>query len=184
MVGIVGGAAVARLLEANATIEELDISRNTIGDAGSIALIEGLSRNQRLVELDLRQCNVGSKGAERIGCMLKTNSHLERLDLQGNSITEKGFGYLAEGLSCNTTLLEMYLAYNHGIPAILQTRIGVYLAANRFLHRYRYRSRELFPVSPFLLSIMLAQVSNHPAVLYILVREHTPDLLAAASSLE
>jgi Ran GTPase-activating protein (RanGAP) involved in mRNA processing and transport len=89
MVGSEGAAAVGRLLEANATIEELSLSHNTIGDAGSIALVNGLARNQRLVELNLRECGIGDDGAKRIGRALKTNIHLERLDLRVNAITEK-----------------------------------------------------------------------------------------------
>jgi hypothetical protein len=180
-----GAAAVGRLLEENATIEELDLSFNEIDDAGCIALVDGLSRNQGLRVLNLKGCQVSNEGAKQIGLTLKSNSHLERLNLNyNNNITEEGLEALIDGLSCNTTLLEMNLELddddlNDDIPASLPTRIDVYLAANRLLHRHR--SRETFPVSPFLLSLILARVSDHPAVLYLFVREHIPDLLASSA---
>jgi hypothetical protein len=184
--GSEGVAAVVRLLEANATIEELDISSNNIGDAGCIALVKGLLRNQGLRVLNLGLCQVANDGVKQIGRTLKTNSHLERLVLLGNDITEEGLEALLDGLSCNTTLLEMatlhtYVHDDFILPVPLTSRIEVYLAANRFLRRYR--SREPATVSPFLLSIMLAQVSNHPAVHYLLTREHIPDLLASSTAI-
>jgi Ran GTPase-activating protein (RanGAP) involved in mRNA processing and transport len=88
---------VGRLLEANASIEELDISRNNFGDAGCIALVDGLSRNQGLRVLNLEHCNFGDDGAKQIGHMLESNNHIEILDLtinnndNNNNMTKEGF---------------------------------------------------------------------------------------------
>jgi hypothetical protein len=176
MVGSEGAAAVGRLLESNTTIEEINISLNNFGDEGCSVIVDGLSRNQGLRNLNLGCSNVGNDGAKRIGRTLKSNSHLERLDLHLNRITDEGFEALVDGLSCNTTLLEMNLTDNDHIPAFLACRIDNYLEANRLLHRYR--SREPASISPFLLSLILDRVSFHPSVLYFVVRDHIPDLLA------
>jgi Ran GTPase-activating protein (RanGAP) involved in mRNA processing and transport len=175
--GSEGSAALSRLLEANATIEELGIAHNNIGDTGCIALVDGLPRNQGLRMLNLEGCQFGNDGAKRIGRALKTNDHLEKLILEGNHITAEGLEALAEGLSCNTSLLEMDLTEMEN--TVMMPAIEVYLSANRLL--CRYRSREAATISPFLLSIILARVSNHPAVHYLLTREHIPDLLASSS---
>jgi hypothetical protein len=184
MVGRAGVAAVGRLLEANTTIEELDISCNHFGAAGCSALVDGLSRNQGLRVLILERCEVGNDGAKQIGRTLKTNSHLERLMVGGNGITEEGFEALVEGLSSNTTLLEIVLDWDGRDPRFpvsvtLANRVEVYLSANRFLRSYR--SRKPAAISPFLLSLILTRVSNHPAAHYMLTREHIPDLLASSA---
>jgi hypothetical protein len=100
-----------------------------------------------------------------------------------SDIRAKGFTALVEGLSCYLTLLEMdmEMASNRAIPASLVPRIYGCFTANRFLHRYRYRSREQepAPISTFIMSHILARVSSHPAVLYLFVRVHIPALLAS-----
>jgi Ran GTPase-activating protein (RanGAP) involved in mRNA processing and transport len=179
-IGTNGAAAVGRLLEANATIEELDISHNYFDnyfdEAGCSALADGLSHNQGLRNLNLQNCSVHSEGAKRIGLTLKSNSHLERLNLLRNSITKEGFEALAEGLSCNTTLLHLGLdRYDRWLLAV-PSSINVCLAANRMLHGLR--SQEPGSIRPFLLPLILARVSSHPAALDIFLREHFPDLLA------
>jgi hypothetical protein len=134
----------------------------------------------------LFDCNFGNEGAKRIGLTLKSNSHLERLDLCEhlwcNIITEEGYKALAEGLSSNVTLLELELEGNDDdLPAVLQSKMNVYLDANNF--RMQYLSREPASPSPLLLSLILDRVSIHPAVLYFFVREHIPGLLASASAM-
>jgi Ran GTPase-activating protein (RanGAP) involved in mRNA processing and transport len=188
MVGSQGAAAVARLLESNATIEELGLSNNKIGDDGCIALADGLSRNQGLRVLSLRLCQVGNEGAEQFGLTMKFNDHIERLDLGANLITEEGFVALAEGLSCNTTLLDLDLSRDYvghinedyHLTETLASWIGSYLSANRLLHRYRSRGTAI--VSPFLLSIILARVAEHPAVHNMFTREYIPGLVASSSA--
>jgi Leucine-rich repeat (LRR) protein len=177
-----GAAALGRLLEANATIEELDISNNIFEDTGCIALADCLTRSQGLRVLNLRGCRVLRSGVgKRIGRALTTNIHLEMLDLRFNNITEEDFTALAEGLSCNTTLLQLprNRRYDRGGTMEVPSSIDDYLAANRVLHRFR--SREPATFSPFLLSIILARVSCHPAVLYLFVRDHIPDLIASSA---
>jgi hypothetical protein len=83
------------------------------------------------------------------------------------------------------TLLQLdlngYYA-GHLLSATQRAKMNGYLTANRVLDRYR--SREPATVYPFLLSIMLAQVSNHPTVLYLFTREHIPDLLASSTGMQ
>jgi hypothetical protein len=189
MVGSEGVAIVGRLFEANATIEELNISHNDIGNARCIALVNGLlSRNRCIRVLRLDGCGFDHEGGLQSEDLFKRMELLKSSTFHGMTLVKPGCIALADGLSQNQGLRK---------PGIRNCRIGMatkeqsesaahsnpttiwrgwIFTADRLLHRYR--SREPAIVSPFLLSIILARVANHPAVHCVFTREHIPDLLA------
>jgi hypothetical protein len=170
-------ASFGRVLEANTALEVLTLSFNCIGDGGANALALGLRHNASLKSLILRACHIGNSGAVALGHALKTNSSLVRVDLPVNEIRFEGFVALSDGLASNTTLLDLDLAFNTP-PTRLANRIKLYLHANRFLKLYQSR-RPTVAIQPFLWSHIHAQVSGHPAVLYLFVRDNLDLMLAA-----
>jgi Ran GTPase-activating protein (RanGAP) involved in mRNA processing and transport len=171
-IGDDGAAELGRVLSVNATLEVLDLHCNVrIGNDGAVALTDGLVGNKNLKRLDLGRCGIGNKGVAALGEVLKVNKSLEILDLDPKpDIGREGAGELADGLSWNTSLLQLNL------PRRLDTdRIEGYLQANQFIKVYCEREHEAIFYK--LWPLIYAKVSNHPAALYFLLKETNMDEL-------
>eukprot|EP00049_Salpingoeca_infusionum_P005378 m.91519 g.91519 ORF g.91519 m.91519 type:complete len:261 (-) comp12950_c0_seq1:178-960(-) len=118
-------------LKYGATLQELHMSLNAIGDGGAINLAKGLENNKSLLWLSLGQCSIGPEGAASLALVLSTTciadlylhqnmigavgaravsealkqqTTIKRLGLAGNQFGDEGAQYLAQGLAKNTTL--------------------------------------------------------------------------------
>ncbi|CAH3152027.1 unnamed protein product [Porites evermanni] len=110
-------AVIAAVLEANTTLTNLDLSRNSVGPAGAESLATALKTNTTLTNLDLSQNNVGPAGADSLATALKTNTTLTNLDLSQNNVGPAGAESLATALKTNTTLTNLNLSRNNVGPA-------------------------------------------------------------------
>uniref|UniRef100_A0A3Q1FUM6 NACHT, LRR and PYD domains-containing protein 12-like n=2 Tax=Acanthochromis polyacanthus TaxID=80966 RepID=A0A3Q1FUM6_9TELE len=91
------------------TLQELDLSRNEIGDEGLFQLSEGL-KAARLKMLKLSQCNIEKQGCWDLAAALQENSkHLKVLDLSSNMVGDNGANELFTKFDISRlTKLEMY----------------------------------------------------------------------------
>mmetsp|Transcript_90219 Transcript_90219/g.255723 ORF Transcript_90219/g.255723 Transcript_90219/m.255723 type:complete len:591 (+) Transcript_90219:113-1885(+) len=87
-----GACAVARALAAppNASLGELCLGRNGIGDAGAEAIAAVLGAGSALRRLSLRDNAIGDAGARALAAALSLNGVLEELDLWGNQLSDLG----------------------------------------------------------------------------------------------
>ena len=103
---------LAKMLQANTALKELDLSRNEIGDEGARELAKMLQANTALKELDLSRNEIGHEGAHELAKMLQANTALKELDLSWNGIGHKGACIIAKMLQVNTALKELDLSWN------------------------------------------------------------------------
>lgn len=93
-----GGAAIAKALRENSTLEKLDLSWNKLGMSSALCIGDALRDNNTLLELNLAYNGIKNEGAEAIGAALLLNICLIRLDLSYNGIGANGSIELSVGL--------------------------------------------------------------------------------------
>lgn len=110
-----GGTRIARALPANATLTELKILYNNIGDDGAAALADGLTSNATLTKLTLWHNLIGDEGAAALANGLKRNATLTKLDLGFNKIGDRGAAALADALRVNAVVEKLGLRCNRSV---------------------------------------------------------------------
>ena len=157
-----GGSALARALQLNCTLTDLDLELNAIGASGAATFGEALQTNSTLIQLNLRGNKIGEKGAVALGKAMQSNctlthlnlrsnyinsnegiaaiaralqsscGRLTRLDLCQNDITCSGATAIAEALHTNSSLTHLYLKWNE-IKSPGASAFAKALEANRTL---------------------------------------------------
>eukprot|EP00854_Cymbomonas_tetramitiformis_P011539 gene11539-13635_t len=112
-----GFQAVADLLKLSTCLQELNLSKNSMGPKGALALAEGLAQTSSVKELCLNSnMLVGRKeeahpeseeGMAALGNALRTNQSLATFSLRDNVIGPKGAAAFASGLVDNKTLTTL-----------------------------------------------------------------------------
>ena len=110
--GVGGATAIAEMLTENKTLQQLSVRQYSIGDGGATALAEMLKENRALQHLDVRRNSIGNEGATALAEMLKENRTLQQLDVSRNSIGDGGAIALAEMLKKNSTLQQLDVNWN------------------------------------------------------------------------
>ncbi len=87
----------------------LDVGNSMLGDDGAKNLARGLQHNQTLRELQLYGCKVGNEGAVAIADMLRVNKHLRILNIQNNQIKDPGAINLAKAVE--VTLPSLFVCW-------------------------------------------------------------------------
>jgi Ran GTPase-activating protein (RanGAP) involved in mRNA processing and transport len=106
--------AIARLLYANATIQNLNLSYNSLGYQGAQALVQPLvSANTTLVCLNLTHNDLGPRGAASIATLLAHTTAVRELRLGNNHFGSRGIRVLAPKLTACTSLLHLDVSHNH-----------------------------------------------------------------------
>ena len=103
---------MARALEANTTLTQLDLGRNSIGDEGATQVARALKANSTLTQLHLAENGIGAGGAMQVARALEANTTLMQLNLAVNGIGDEGATQVARALEANTTLMELDLGGN------------------------------------------------------------------------
>ncbi|XP_004347852.1 hypothetical protein CAOG_04027 [Capsaspora owczarzaki ATCC 30864] len=104
---------IAAALKVHATIEDVQLDQNQIGDTGLQAIAEALTVNTTVTHLGLQLNQIGDAGAQALAEALKVSKTLIWLDLNKNQIGDVGAGAIAEALKVNTTTLtELFLGWN------------------------------------------------------------------------
>lgn len=95
-------------------LQELDLSKNEIGDEGVFQLSEGL-KAAPLHTLKLSQCNIEKQGCWDLAAALQDNSKLRVLDLSSNMVGDCGANELFKKF--NITQLRKLEMYHCGLTA-------------------------------------------------------------------
>ena len=97
---------LAAALCKNTTLNDLDLSRNPIGEhvEGMTAVAKSLVENKTMTELNLRDCHISSEGAVELAAALCKNSTLKHLNLNDNPIGVEGASSISDMLQHNTSL--------------------------------------------------------------------------------
>eukprot|EP01012_Entosiphon_sulcatum_P016755 TRINITY_DN21643_c0_g1_i1.p1 TRINITY_DN21643_c0_g1~~TRINITY_DN21643_c0_g1_i1.p1 ORF type:complete len:1049 (-),score=132.01 TRINITY_DN21643_c0_g1_i1:9-3155(-) len=110
--GLVGGKAIATMLQVNNSLTELNFQRNSLKSDSCIALAKALRTNPSVLTLMLRFNEIGDAGAIGLADLLRVNAVLTTLDLGGNCVQSAGGRALAEALRRNSTLRKLNLRSN------------------------------------------------------------------------
>lgn len=110
-IGLTGAKHIAAMLRRNTTLQTLDLVNTDIGAEGLAAVLDALiEENRTLKRLYLGGNAIEATSAERLALLLRANPALTALLFNVNNLGDAGTIALAEGLSANTTLLELGLA--------------------------------------------------------------------------
>uniref|UniRef100_A0A8C2M5F7 NACHT, LRR and PYD domains-containing protein 12 n=1 Tax=Cricetulus griseus TaxID=10029 RepID=A0A8C2M5F7_CRIGR len=105
-------AGIARVLQVNSCLRELDLSFNDLGDRGLWLLGEGLRHPAcRLQKLWLDSCGLTSKAGEDLSSILGTNQSLTELYVTNNALGDTGVRMLCRRLrhpSCKLRVLWLF----------------------------------------------------------------------------
>jgi NLR family CARD domain-containing protein 3 len=114
MIEAEGAQAFGSALRLSYTLQELNLSRNNIGDDGLRVIALGLKENRTsaLRRLDLSWNGIKDGGARLLADMLMDNSVLTYLNLRCNFICDEGIRALAESLPFPLALDELDLVGN------------------------------------------------------------------------
>eukprot|EP00913_Durusdinium_trenchii_P000079 g71.t1 len=116
--GDMAGVALAKLLETNQVLQQLELQGNAIFTVGVQALAEALPKNRSLQHLDLSHNQLGIGGAELLSSGLHQSS-LTSLNLSGNRICGRGAGEVLRATR-NTGVVFLDLARNEIGPQGLE----------------------------------------------------------------
>ena len=112
----IGPATVGALVEylvGSGTLQNLNLSGNSLQSMGMWNLVDGLTRRSFLTSLNLRSTSLGDGGARAIGLSLSsTATKLLRLDIADNNITDVGFAAVVAGMAHNASLQELAVFHN------------------------------------------------------------------------
>ena len=107
-IGDDGIARLATALQANTTMQILDVSGNDgITVNGAKSLGKALSVNSSLEELNIRSTSIGDEGVAHIANALQTNTTMKVLNVSKCGISCKGAESLARALSVNSSLEKL-----------------------------------------------------------------------------
>ena len=96
-------------LKHNSSLKKLNISETTFDQAASEALADMLSHNSTLTELNVIRCGLTPQSCVSMFKALKHNSSLKKLDISGTTFDQAASEALADMLSCNQSLTELYV---------------------------------------------------------------------------
>ena len=108
---------LASALTSCANLREINLNSCGIGDEVAKFLILAVKGHQGLKHLDLQDNNIRHVGCDALSTLLQDPecNSLHHVDLRNNLINDEGVLCIAEGLSKNKTLEELYLDENDNI---------------------------------------------------------------------
>ena len=103
---------LAKVIECNEVLENLNISNNLLGDHGVCIISNSLKHNKTLQTLNISRNDISSDGAKKLAEALvdKENCKLKKLDISENNISGSG---IVSILDSNSTLEELDVSNNN-----------------------------------------------------------------------
>ncbi|GJJ78966.1 hypothetical protein EMPS_11325 [Entomortierella parvispora] len=116
--GIGSVQSLARALEKNETLRELNLARNKLTDKDVSVLCQALAKNKSLQKLDLCLNDFKMQGTQAVADMLagqnqlveETHLGLREVDLSDNDITEEGGKAIGRSLATNKVLQRLRMS--------------------------------------------------------------------------
>ena len=105
--------SIGELLNKNQTLEKLNLSRNNLTDPDVESLLASLSRKTVLKELDLSQNILCDQFAKQMSFVLEKNFVLEKLLINSNQLEVTGLQALLPGLRRTKTLSALNVSWNY-----------------------------------------------------------------------
>jgi hypothetical protein len=109
-IGDEGAKALTPAILASKNLEQLNVGKNGIGATGATTLASALEQNPTLTSLSLRGNHIRDDGARALSGSLLINTKLRVLDLRDNGITADGARLLADCIEKNGELLWLRLS--------------------------------------------------------------------------
>ncbi|XP_072891936.1 ribonuclease inhibitor-like [Hemitrygon akajei] len=111
-----GAEDIASTVNANASLTELDLSGNKLGDSG-VKLVSVALRNPecKIQKLELESVGLTDSGAEDLVSTLRTNPSLTELDLSGNKLGDPGVKLVSVALRNPECKIRKVRLFNVGL---------------------------------------------------------------------
>ena len=113
-----GAISISEIIKINHTLQDLDISRNPIGDEGIAAIARTLD-NASISKLCVYNCNITDTGAKSLAASLKINRTLKSLRIYNfiimytNDITVDGAIAILEAAVANGVCQQVIIEHKH-----------------------------------------------------------------------
>lgn len=101
-----------RLMDTYPCIRDLSLVKTRLEDQAKVRLARAIEQNVGLYQLDLNLSTLGDDGAMFLASALRSNRHLRSLNLSSNELTSTACRLLVKGITCSRTLTELNLGFN------------------------------------------------------------------------
>lgn len=108
-----GFRAMAKALQYNITVEELNLTDNFLNDDACYHMGDMLLTNKTITEINLRGCRIGPEGVRRLFYNLPLNRTLTVIDLSHNQLGDDGMQHIAKAIIFGIPVKQLYLSYNN-----------------------------------------------------------------------
>jgi ribonuclease inhibitor len=152
----------------NASLQELDLGSNKLGNAGIAALCPGLLLPScKLRTLLLWECDVTAEGFEDLCCVLRAKQSLKELSLAANELKDEGARLLCESLLEPGYQLESLWVKTCSLTAASCPHFCSVLTKDRSLLELQMSSNPLGDLGVQELCTALGQPDPVPRVLWL-----------------
>lgn len=135
---------LAEAVAGTATLQELHLGDNPLGDAGLAALCPGLLQpGSRLQTLWLWDCGLTAEGCRDLSGLLKAKDSLKELSVAGNALGDEGAQLLCEALLEPSCRLQSLWVKSCNLTAACCPHFGSVLGQNRSLLELQLSSNQL-----------------------------------------
>ncbi|XP_036151472.1 ribonuclease inhibitor isoform X1 [Myotis myotis] len=132
------------IVAAKASLSELHLGSNKLGDAGIAELCPGLlSPSSRLKTLWLWECDFTARGCKDLCRVLRAKESLKELSVSGNEVGDEGARLLCETLQEPSCQLQSLWMKSCGLSAACCPHVSAMLARNRGLQELQMSSNNL-----------------------------------------
>lgn len=137
-------ADLCGIVAAKASLSELQLGNNKLGDAGIAELCPGLlSPGSRLKTLWLWECDITASGCKDLCRVLRAKESLKELSVAGNEVGDEGVRLLCESLQEPSCQLESLWMKSCSLTAACCPHVSAMLARNRSLQELQLSNNKL-----------------------------------------
>ncbi|XP_012625017.1 ribonuclease inhibitor isoform X2 [Microcebus murinus] len=156
------------ILASKASLKELDLGSNQLGDAGLAELCPGLLQpSSRLRTLWLWECGITAEGCRELCRVLRAKESLKELSLAGNELGDAGARLLCESLLDPSCQLESLWVKTCSLTTACCPHFSSVLAQNKSLLELQMSSNKLGDAGVHELSQGLRQPGSVLRVLWL-----------------
>ncbi|ELV12618.1 ribonuclease inhibitor [Tupaia chinensis] len=153
---------------AEASLQEVDLGSNDLGDAGIAELCPGLLRpSSRVKTLWLWECGITAEGCRHLCQVLRAKGSLKELSLAGNELGDEGARLLCESLLDPACQLQSLWVKSCCLTATCCPHFSSVLAQNKSLQELQISSNKLGDAGVQQLCQGLSQPSSTLRVLWL-----------------